>query len=86
MASVALSAKNLLREVEESAKVDVGNTSMDPLEPDLDVQTPVASKERAKIVISVRDSDKEELKQYRLFVVCSRPCLPVIHHFTIGIL
>ncbi|KAA0034593.1 hypothetical protein IC582_022873 [Cucumis melo] len=68
LASVALSAKNLLREVEESAKVDVGNTSKDSLEPDLDVQTPVVSKERAKIVISVRDSDKEELKQYRLFV------------------
>ncbi|XP_038891511.1 uncharacterized protein LOC120080907 [Benincasa hispida] len=67
LASVALSAKNLLREVEESAKVDVGNKP-DSLEPDLDVQTPIASKERAKIVISVRDSDKEELKQFRLFV------------------
>lgn len=68
LASVALSAKNLLREVEESAKVDVGNTPQDSLEPDLDDQTPIASKERAKIVISVRDSDKEELKQFRLFV------------------
>lgn len=72
--------------MEESAKVDVGNTSKDSLEPDLDVQTPVVSKERAKIVISVRDSDKEELKQYRLFVVCSPPCLRVVHNSTIGIL
>ncbi|XP_022957159.1 uncharacterized protein LOC111458628 [Cucurbita moschata] len=68
LASVALSAKNLLREVEESAKMDVGNTPQDPLEPALDDQIPIASKERAKIVISVRDSDKEELKQFRLFM------------------
>lgn len=80
LASVALSAKNLLREVEESAKVDVGNTPQDSLEPDLDDQTPIASKERAKIVISVRDSDKEELKQFRLFVVCSCACLHVFHN------
>lgn len=71
LALVALSAKNLLREVEESAKMDVGNTPQDPLEPALDDQIPIASKERAKIVLSVRDSDKEELKQFRLFMVCS---------------
>lgn len=71
LASVALSAKNLLREVEESAKVDIRNTPQASLEPDLDDQTPIASKERAKIVISVRDNDKEDLKQFRLFVVCS---------------
>lgn len=68
LASVALSAKNLLREVEESAKVDIRNTPQASLEPDLDDQTPIASKERAKIVISVRDNDKEDLKQFRLFV------------------
>ena len=71
LASVALSAKNLLREVEESAKVDVGTTPHVSLEPAVDDQAPIASKEREKIVISVRDSDKEELQQFRLFVVCS---------------
>ncbi|KAG6573932.1 uncharacterized protein LOC111449468 [Cucurbita moschata] len=68
LASVALSAKNLLREVEESARVDVENTPQVSLEPALDDQAPIASKEREKIVISVRDSDKEELQQFRLFV------------------
>ncbi|XP_023541755.1 uncharacterized protein LOC111801815 [Cucurbita pepo subsp. pepo] len=68
LASVALSAKNLLREVEESAKVDVGTTPHVSLEPAVDDQAPIASKEREKIVISVRDSDKEELQQFRLFV------------------
>lgn len=70
LASVALSAENLLRAVEESAKVDVGNTAPASVDLDLDDQTPVASKERPKIVISVQDNGKEEPKQYRLFMVC----------------
>ncbi|XP_022150476.1 uncharacterized protein LOC111018613 [Momordica charantia] len=68
LASVALSAENLLRAVEESAKVDVGNTAPASVDLDLDDQTPVASKERPKIVISVQDNGKEEPKQYRLFM------------------
>ena len=81
-AFVALSTKNFPREAKESAKVDVGNTSKDSLKPDLDVQTSLYSKERAKvvrIVVSVRNSDKEELRKCRMLVVYSRPSLRVVH-------
>lgn len=62
----AQSAKNILQEVEESAKQELSGSS----EPSLDAvaeQQKNPAPERAKIVISIQN--KDEIKQFRIYMV-----------------
>lgn len=66
--SCAQSAEDILRDIEESAKGEVGKS----LQPSLDAIADQPSRphnERAKIVISVQD--KDGLKQFRIYMVHS---------------